>query len=512
MSASLACLLMLLMAVPGLKEWADGPAGIVLSSVEKKTWSRLQTDQERQTFINQFWRGRDRGEFEKRVSEADRLFGGETAYDGWQTERGRTYVLLGAPASRAQFKGHGRIRPAELWFYSGKTQYSQLPSFFYLLFYQRDEIGDYRRYSPFVDQPRSLVKSARDNQDAYRILSSTNTELAHASMTLIPNEPIDSSEFAPSMLSDVILAQINQIPKWEFERIGQLGKLRDAVAVTLEYGGTLPMKVYPFAIDAESYVVDFVVDRPATIQLDNARTTTVVWRENNEVGRNTITFPKESPLTGRLILKVGSYVVETTVADPEGKQSFVAREAFELAPPQTPLAMSEVVFFRNATESKAHDLKVPFQHFGYDFVANTKRRYRPADQLQVLFQVRRGEDSGEKGTRNSDFGFRNSELVRHPNSEIRIPNSLSPTAPSLAIEYTIANINTPTPRWSFRDQVAMNRFDANGLLLNSKTFSLRELQPGRYFLVIVATDPRGRRASQTVSFEVLGLEESSTPF
>jgi hypothetical protein len=49
----------------------------------------------------------------------------------------------------------------------------------------------------------------------------------------------------------------------------------------------------------------------------------------------------------------------------------------------------------------------------------------------------------------------------------------------------------------------MDQFDANGLLMNSKTMSIRDLVPGRYFLVILATDPSGRRASQTVSFEVI---------
>jgi hypothetical protein len=72
----------------------------------------------------------------------------------------------------------------------------------------------------------------------------------------------------------------------------------------------------------------------------------------------------------------------------------------------------------------------------------------------------------------------------------------------MSIDYTIAAVNNAAHRWTFHDQIGMDRFDKNGLLLNSKTLSLREIPPGRYFLVIVATDPAGHRASQTVSFQI----------
>ena len=42
-----------------LKAWVDGPVSIVLSEVEKKTFTQLSTDEERQRFIDGFWASRD---------------------------------------------------------------------------------------------------------------------------------------------------------------------------------------------------------------------------------------------------------------------------------------------------------------------------------------------------------------------------------------------------------------------------------------------------------------------
>src|SRR5262249_50775669 len=190
----LVCALWLAPTPSELKAWMDGPVSIVLSNVEKKTFTQLSTDEERQRFIDGFWASRDAGhgsgtnefkrEFENRIETANVLFGGDAGMEGWRTERGRTYVLLGPPKTRAVFNNYGQLRPIELWFYSGKREYPQLPSFFYLMFYRREEIGDYRRYSPFIDQPQSLVTAAvRNNKDAYQILANTNTELARASMS-----------------------------------------------------------------------------------------------------------------------------------------------------------------------------------------------------------------------------------------------------------------------------------------------------------------------------------------
>jgi GWxTD domain-containing protein len=477
----LLCLLLLGTSATSLKSWTDGPVSIVISDVERKAFAQLKTDSERQQFIDYFWASRDsnpetrsneyKAEFDRRVEMADQLFGGDSGMEGWRTERGRIYVLLGPPSSRAQFKTYSELRPVELWFYSGRKEYPQLPPFFYLMFFQRDEVGDYRHYSPFRDQPQSLVKAViRDNADAFRILNNINSDLARASLSLIPGDPVDTTNFVTTMTSDAILSQINQIPRRDYER---LGMLRALVNVNLRYGGTTSMTLYPFRTGPETFIVDLAIDRPN--DLGDATVETIVSGDGKEIGRTHRTFPNGSPIVGRLILKSGEYLVESNISDGSGKQHFHTSEELHLKPSGGALSISNVLFFKSAPAAVAAEAS-PFTYFGYQFNATTQKQFHPADKLQVLFQVvtaKAGTDANGK----------------------------------VAMDYTIVGASNTASRWTFHDEIAMDRFDANGLLLNSKTMSIRELTAGRYFLVIKATDPAGHRASQTVSFEVIETSE-----
>ena len=137
-------LLSLLLALPltrGISEsdeWLNGPVGIIVSDEERGVFHGLQSEEERRGFIAQFWVLRDprpespanefRLEFDRRVARANMLFGGDVGIEGWQTERGRYYVLLGPPASRGQYAGYSQLRPIELWFYSGQKEHPDLKS------------------------------------------------------------------------------------------------------------------------------------------------------------------------------------------------------------------------------------------------------------------------------------------------------------------------------------------------------------------------------------------------
>jgi hypothetical protein len=124
---------------------------------------------------------------------------------------------------------------------------------------------------------------------------------------------------------------------------------------------------------------------------------------------------------------------------------------------------------------------LPFSHAGYKFTRLPEKRLLPSEKLEVLFQ-----------------------LVRRP-----VYSEHQAGERKLRIDYTIANINNGKQQWTYRDEVAIDRFDSNGSLLNSRTIPLHELHPGRYFLILTANGPEGHRTSQTVSFEVSGLERET---
>jgi GWxTD domain-containing protein len=96
--------------VPDSK-WRQGPVKYLLSKEEDQSFKKLKTDEERSAFVENFWTQRDptpgtpdneyRTEFYRRAREAAARFT-ENDGKGWQDDRGRVYILLGAPDEMSQ--------------------------------------------------------------------------------------------------------------------------------------------------------------------------------------------------------------------------------------------------------------------------------------------------------------------------------------------------------------------------------------------------------------------------
>src|SRR4029450_10626623 len=88
--------------------WRDGPPRYLMTDQEDQAVRAMTTVPELARFITAFWPRRDptpgtleneyRRTYWTRVLEADRLFRDSTT-PGWKTDRGKIYILLGAPDS-----------------------------------------------------------------------------------------------------------------------------------------------------------------------------------------------------------------------------------------------------------------------------------------------------------------------------------------------------------------------------------------------------------------------------
>jgi GWxTD domain-containing protein len=120
------------------KKWIEEDVAYIISDDEKKAWKKLATDEEREQFIEQFWRRRDPDpdtevneyleEHYERVAYANQHF--TSGIPGWKTDRGRIYIMYGAPNEkethpsggsyeRPSYEGGGSTTtyPFETWFY-----------------------------------------------------------------------------------------------------------------------------------------------------------------------------------------------------------------------------------------------------------------------------------------------------------------------------------------------------------------------------------------------------------
>jgi GWxTD domain-containing protein len=104
------------------KRWLNEEVTYIITDEERKAFSRFQTDEERQQFIEQFWFRRDptpdteeneyREEHYRRIAYANDRFA--SGVPGWKTDRGRIYIAFGPPDEREEHPTGGTYnRPIE---------------------------------------------------------------------------------------------------------------------------------------------------------------------------------------------------------------------------------------------------------------------------------------------------------------------------------------------------------------------------------------------------------------
>jgi len=211
------------------KKWLDEEVVYIILPMEKEIFLKLETDRERDLFIEAFWKQRDptpgtpENEFKKehfrRINYANHFYGRATPRPGWRTDRGRMYIILGEPNEVEQFTGKSQTYPSEIWFYQGKTNLG-LPPGFNLVFFQKGGIGEYKLYSPLKDGPQALLTSywgdPMDYVQAYEKLKEAEPNLAQVSLSLIPGE--ESPAYGrPSLASDLLIQKVESTPTREVE-------------------------------------------------------------------------------------------------------------------------------------------------------------------------------------------------------------------------------------------------------------------------------------------------------
>ncbi|HWG20015.1 MAG TPA: GWxTD domain-containing protein [Terracidiphilus sp.] len=295
---------------PHYRHWIEAEVPYIITSDERKQFLSLTTDEQRESFITAFWRARNpdpgsevnsfKEEHYRRLTYANEHFGSPGYDDGWRTEMGRMYIVLGAPKQRAVYSEQANLRPMEIWFY--ESDLPALPPHFYILFFKHSGAESWQVYSPRMDGPVALVttgESQNDSKMALRFIrGSAGDEVAKTTLTLIPGEAVDFNNPAPGMESDVLLDTIrgladNPLMKQRLEA----NRLREHVTASVFAGG-----------DEMSFGYDVVDD---------------------EKGRDTLSYLLEmvhpdSRLVGRLQDGGLGYDLElrTTVATADGKPMY----------------------------------------------------------------------------------------------------------------------------------------------------------------------------------------------
>jgi GWxTD domain-containing protein len=87
------------------RKWLNEDVAYIITDEERTAWKRLQTDEEREQFIEQFWLRRDptpdtvenefKEEHYRRIAYANERYA--SGIPGWKSDRGRIYIMYGPP-------------------------------------------------------------------------------------------------------------------------------------------------------------------------------------------------------------------------------------------------------------------------------------------------------------------------------------------------------------------------------------------------------------------------------
>jgi len=509
------------------REWLERDVAYIITKDEKDAFLRLPTNEARDKFIEDFWEIRNpnpgspsnsyKDEIYQRIAFADARFGIGSGVEGWRTDRGRTYITLGAPQQKEVFRNSANLYPMEIWFYSSPNP--ALPPFFYVMFYQREGSGDYRFYSPYTDGPDKLttgVEAINSRSAALKMIrDSAGPEVARVALSLLPDEPVDETTGTVSLESDVLLNSIRNLANLPVNRDEILRRktLKENVSSRLLLEGrNLDIVTFPARDSRGLTRLDYAVrlhdprDLSMTADPDGRYSYAVEVRVVVLGKDNRPIFTQEKKLTdsitkarfeevkdrvfgyeGTVPLSPGKYHLDFQFTDWTQKASYhTTREVEVPAPPKEGVLVPSVLPFRTAedVDPSLADL-TPFAVGGVQFTPLVEKNptLGPGTNLQVMYQIW--------------------APAKDPRQNL---------GKKLDVQYALGRPAVPGSAKEIKEEVGMEQFDAGGSLATGKKLSLDQAN-GNYILTVsVSAFATKQNSFGTLNFKVLDTPPAPEPW
>jgi len=468
---------------PEFDKWLNQDVVYIITDEERKAFLLLDTDDQREKFIDNFWavrnprRGSDSNPYKEehynRLEYANTHFGRESNTPGWMTDMGRAWILFGKPTSQHEFIGYSQVYPLQLWFYENTTDTPSLPPFFYLMFYIDGDISTYKFYKPFLDGPLKLVRGTQfnSNADVYKFLQPLGGDVARAAFSLIPGEPLDTQNYRPDMTSDMLISRIQNFANDPFNvrRIREMRALHEKVSSFFLVSQDRPLEVNSLVLADPTghYWLDYgvLVDDPKLGKLDGASSQlklNVAYRLTTTSGETVLEDSEERAypaldeakkfqpflLASRLPVEPGSYKLEIEVTNKDAGQTFKGETDVKVGPGDRPSFSGPLLAGSIDRVARPNPFQ-PFEYFGVQFHPAVRHEVHHSEPLHLLFELHQpaGSTSGYQ------------------------------------LEYVVANFQDKASRRTTLDDVKPEEFK-DGRLLKSKSIAINDLEDGEYRLIV----------------------------
>lgn len=500
---------------PHYAHWLREEVNYLITDEERESFLHLTSDENRDKFIERFWRIRNpdpnapnnvaKDTHYARLAYANSHFGVPNRENGFRSDRGMVYITLGPPQQVEKHLETKELKPIEIWFYENGT--GALPPHFYVVFYKKSAAEDFELYSPYGDGPQKLINSTNainDDRAGVKIIQrDLNDEIAQISLSLIPGEPVDLNAPTPTLQSDVLLNKIR-----DYRNLPQIKELLAAseaaaegvshrlilgeqfsdLAVVATRDGAARSSIHYLlrlrrpedftlaAQDGGRYYYSLQVET----QLTNAQGTLI--RHNTQALSD---FVKEKRflelqgmcfgVEGRMPAAPGKYELSVRLTNLATKQSYIQKQTVLVPNFGDRFGISQLFFADPIPPIRSETVGAPFSFSGVRFspIGSENTPITQGTPLRAIFQIWAPAGS---------------------------PSALS--GDKLNIHYLIGKLDS-TARVEEDQEVDRGSFNEEGDLLMGKDLKTDNLVPGVYRLVIKVTDAKtAANAYQSLNFEV----------
>jgi GWxTD domain-containing protein len=504
------------------KEWLEKDVRWIITNDERDAFLNLTDDDARNKFIEEFWEVRNptpgapnnpyKEEHYKRLAYAIQYFS-TGAQDGYKTDRGQVYITLGEPQQRAHYN-HAETRPMEIWFY--QNTHPALPTYFYVVFYQKDVTSDFKLYSPYFDGPRALVTSHHAENGPVEAVQAVDRDLgrevARTTLSLIPGEPTSMTDPTPSLESDTMLSVLKNLRNHPFT-IDELNLHRNLAHVTtriilpgeylnvttaalrngrgdvnLHYAVRLN-KAEDFAVAQADERYYYSVEMLARVMnAEGKEVYSQLKKASAYLSKGEIATVQSRPFgyEGWLPLAPGKYKLEFLLTNVLKKTTFKSQKEVTIPePPKSGLQVGDVVPFISAEsvpQTEAGLMPFNFGDVKFTPYVAPDVSVNPGQDMQIFYQI--WAPPVNPATYKGKF---------------------------LSVDYVYGQPALAGSTKTIHDQVQKEQFDGGGSLLNGKKIPTSELPAGNYRMAITVSDPETHaRTATTFNFRVLSNSGAPT--
>jgi GWxTD domain-containing protein len=493
---------------PRYRAWLQDEVCYIISNEEKNAFLELNNDDERDHFITRFWELRNptpgspdnayKDEIYKRIEYAKQYL------DGVHTAMGQVYVTMGEPKQRARYYGRMDVRNMEIWFYENTNP--ALPAYFYVLFFDRDNTGDMRLYSPYMDGPSKIATSVltvNDNIHSFQTIDKAlGREVARTTLSLIPDSPVDVQNATVSMESDVMLGILKNLAnhpltKQAIEQRRQALEVTHRIVLSEEFVDVITVPLRDASGNFNLHYLlrlhrpaDFAIQKSDEKTFYNVAFSALVYGPDNKLifkqDRSVSQYLDAGELErikkslfgyeGWLALAPGKYKIKFLLTNKLTQTGYKAeRDVVIPGPVESGLRVSDVLAFSSA-EAAPKDF-LPFTLGGVKFTPMTGDglTYAPGQRVNIFYQI-----WGPPGDPNAFAGK------------------------SLVVDYAYGRLGAAGDTKALHEEVARQQFDPFGSLVSGKKIELAMTAgPGNYRLLISVGDPDSlQKVYSSLNFKV----------